>query len=108
MTFDRDIASRAELELALERLVARLCEGLEAQRHRGRTIGIKVRLDDFSTHTRNRTLPQPVDSHDRVWPVALDLLRRFAPRRPVRLLGVRAAGLEPASERAEDQLALPL
>jgi DNA polymerase-4 len=107
-TFDRDIASRAELEAALERLVEKLCHGLEAQRRRGRTIGIKVRLDDFSTHTRSRTLTHAVDSEDRVGPVALDLLRRFAPPRPVRLLGVRVAGLEPVPEHAESQLALPL
>jgi DNA polymerase-4 len=100
VTFDRDIA--------LEHLVGRLCQGLEAQRRRGRTIGIKVRLDDFSTHTRSRTLVQAVDSEDRVGPVALDLLRRFAPPRPVRLLGVRVAGLEPVPEHAESQLALPL
>jgi DNA polymerase-4 len=108
VTFDRDITDPAELEAALARLVERLCHGLETQRRRGRTIGIKVRLDDFSTHTRSRTLSQAVDSEDRLAPVALDLLRRFAPPRPVRLLGVRVAGLEPVSERAEDQLALPL
>ncbi|MEA2199128.1 MAG: polymerase [Solirubrobacteraceae bacterium] len=108
VTFDRDIANPAELEAALERLVERLCQGLEAQRRRGRTIGIKVRLDDFSTHTRSRTLTQAVESEDRVGPVALDLLRRFAAPRPVRLLGVRVAGLEPVPEHAEDQLALPL
>jgi DNA polymerase-4 len=108
VTFDRDIGDPAELEAVLDRLVDRLCQGLEAQRRRGRTIGIKVRLDDFSTHTRSRTLAQAVDSGDRVGPVALDLLRRFAPPRPVRLLGVRVAGLEPVPEHAESQLALPL
>jgi DNA polymerase-4 len=108
VTFDRDIADQGELEAALARLVERLCEGLEAQQRCGRTIGIKVRLDDFSTHTRSRTLSRPVDSGDRVGPVALDLLRRFAAPRPVRLLGVRVAGLEPPSEHAEHQLALPV
>jgi DNA polymerase IV len=108
VTFDRDIADDGELESALERLVERLCQGLATQGRRGRTIGIKIRLDDFSTHTRSRTLSRAVDSEDRVGPVALDLLRRFAAPRPVRLLGVRVAGLEPVSEDAENQLALPL
>lgn len=108
VTFDRDIVDPAELEGALARLVARLCQGLEAQGRHGRTIGIKVRLDDFSTHTRSRTLPEPVDHEQRVGPVALELLRRFAPVRPVRLLGVRVAGLEPVPRDAERQLALPL
>ena len=77
-TFDRDISDPAELERILERLVQRLCETLTAQRRSGRTVGIKVRLDDFSTHTRARTLPAPVAAPEHVGPVALDLLRRFA------------------------------
>jgi hypothetical protein len=43
---------------------------------------------------------------DRVLPVALDLLRRFAAPRPVRLLGVRVAGLEPATPTDVEQLTL--
>jgi DNA polymerase-4 len=105
VTFDRDIVDVDELEAALVRLVERLCQGLSTQQRRGRTVGIKVRLDDFSTHTRSRTLSEAVDSADRVGPVAVDLLRRFGAPRPVRLLGVRVAGLEPVSQ---DQLALPV
>jgi hypothetical protein len=40
--------------------------------------------------------------------VALDLLRRFAPPRPVRLLGVRVAGLGTDRPEAERQLTLAL
>ncbi len=93
-TFDRDIADSQELERILARLVEQLCGALQANGRSGRTVGIKVRLDDFSTHTRARTLPEPVAAADRVGPVAVELLRRFAPPRPVRLLGVRVAGLE--------------
>jgi DNA polymerase-4 len=105
-TFDRDIASLGELERVLDELVGRLCDALIGQRRCGRTVAIKVRLDDFSTHTRARTLPQPVSSADQVGPVARDLLRRFAPSRPVRLLGVRVAGLETAVVDAAAQLSL--
>jgi DNA polymerase-4 len=105
-TFDADIASLAQLESILARLVDELCATLGRQQRRGRTIGIKVRLDDFSTHTRARTLPGPVCDPERVGPVARDLLRRFAPPRPVRLLGVRVAGLEAAGPEADEQLAL--
>jgi DNA polymerase IV len=107
LTFDRDIADLDRLEGALDGLVARLCAGLAQQRRRGRTVGIKVRLDDFSTHTRARTLAEAVASADQVGPVALDLLRRFNPPRPVRLLGVRVAGLEHAGDR-DEQLRLVL
>ena len=105
-TFDHDIAGLAQLEPILERLVQQLCETLVRQRRRGRTIGIKVRLDDFSTHTRARTLAEPVSGTDQVGPVALELLRRFDPPRPVRLLGVRVAGLEHTSPESEAQLTL--
>ena len=105
-TFDRDIADSGELESVLARLVERLCAALLEQGRRGRTIGIKVRLDDFSTHTRARTLSEPVAEADRVGPVAIDLLRRFSAPRPVRLLGVRVAGLEPVRPHEEEQLKL--
>jgi DNA polymerase IV len=107
-TFDRDIADPAELESVLASLVEKLCGDLSTSGKRGRTIGIKVRLDDFSTHTRARTLIEPVASADRVGPIALELLRRFAAPRPVRLLGVRVAGLEHGEGLAgiHEQLAL--
>jgi DNA polymerase-4 len=106
VTFDYDISDGAELEAVLGRLVDRLCAGLADQRRAGRTIGIKVRLADFSTHTRARTLTEPVSSAERVGPIALELLRRFAAPKPVRLLGVRVAGLEQPREAAEEQLTL--
>jgi DNA polymerase IV len=107
-TFDHDITDLAQLEQILDGLVDRLCSGLADQARCGRTVGIKIRLDDFSTHTRARTLPDPVASPDRVGPVAVDLLRRFAPQRPVRLIGVRVAGLEAADPLAAQQLSLAM
>ena len=107
LTFDEDIRDLSRLEKILGELVDRLCTALVAQQRCGRTIGIKVRLDDFSTHTRARTLAEAVSSADRVGPVALELLRRFSPHRPVRLLGVRVAGLE-GSVGADEQLKLVL
>src|SRR5262249_13828839 len=106
LTFDEDVRDPERLGGVLDRLGQQLCGGPGAPQRRGRTIGIKVRLDDFSTHTRARTLAEAVSSADRVGPVALELLRRFAPSRPVRLLGVRVAGLEMSDAGAEEQLKL--
>jgi DNA polymerase IV len=112
-TFDHDIADLAELEAVLARLAGELCEGLQRKEVRGRTIAIKVRLDDWTTVTRARTLPGPVNDTATVTGVATELLRAYAPPRPVRLLGVRMAAFEEAAEGAEasvvaSQLALPL
>jgi DNA polymerase-4 len=110
-TFDADIAQLDELEAVLTRLAGELCEGLQRKQARGRTVGIKVRLDDWTTVTRARTLPAAVNDTATITAVALDLLRAYAPPRPVRLLGVRVAAFadEPAAApaRAGPQLALP-
>ena len=108
-TFDTDIAGLGALEPILARLTSELCATLAGQDRRGRTIGIKVRLDDFSTHTRARTRPEPTNDVEIVGAVATDLLREFDPPRPVRLIGVRVAGLDEADEHAaRDQLELPV
>lgn len=93
-TFDRDLHGLAELEPVLERLGRQLCDDLERNGRSGRTVAIKVRLDDFTTLTRARTVARPVSAFDAVHPVALALLRALDPARPVRLLGVRVAGME--------------
>jgi len=118
-TFDYDIRDFAQLREALERMAAELCASLAAHNRRGRTIGIKVRLDDFSTVTRAHTLPEPTCEREQVTAVALRLLREYAPARPVRLLGVRVAGLADAQgaspegaagamAEGKDQLELPV
>jgi DNA polymerase-4 len=93
-TFDSDLVGVAALEPVLERLAGELCVDLGAHGRSGRTVGIKVRTDDFQIHTRARTLPRPVSHVDDVLPVARELLRALDPPRPVRLLGVRVAGME--------------
>jgi DNA polymerase-4 len=93
-TFDADIESLDELEAVLRRLGRELADGLAARGRRGRTIAIKVRLDDWTTVTRARTLPEATHDAATVIDTAVELLRAYAPPRPVRLLGVRVAGFE--------------
>ena len=112
-TFDHDVSDPVRLEEALASLTEQLCARMVAQGRKGRTIGIKVRLDDFSTHTRASTLPAATSDAGEVLAVATQLLRRFAAPRPVRLIGVRLAALEGEGAEhpapgASPQLALPL
>ena len=85
-------------------MTSALCESLAAHGRRGRTIAIKVRLDDWTTITRARTIAEPTCEFETIAAVALRLLQENAPERPVRLLGVRVAGLahrQAAAEGAE-------
>jgi DNA polymerase-4 len=100
-TFDVDLRDRAELESILAEQAAELCRRLRKRELEGRTIGIKVRLDDWTNVSRSHTLEAPTNDPALVTPVALDLLRAYDPRRPVRLLGVRVASFE--SDAKEDE-----
>jgi len=92
-TFDRDISEPEQLRAALARMAGELCASLAANERSGRTIAIKVRLDDFTTVTRAHTLPEATCDVELVSAQALRLLDDYSPPRPVRLLGVRVAGL---------------
>ncbi|HEY2632344.1 MAG TPA: DNA polymerase IV [Solirubrobacteraceae bacterium] len=115
-TFDYDINDPARLREALLKMAEELCKSLIVHNNHGRTIGIKVRLNDFSTVTRARTLPEPTCDPGEVSRVALALLEQYSPSRPVRLLGVRVAGLvrrgatetRPGAKTVADQLELPV
>ncbi len=96
-TFDTDVSDPTQMREHLSLMAEELCGGLAANGRRGRTIGIKVRLDDWTTVTRARTLAEPTCDVQQVSEVALALLRDYAPARPVRLLGVRVAGLGAAA-----------
>ncbi len=97
-TFDYDLRDFSELREALLKMTRSLCESLVSHERRGRTIGIKVRLDDWTTITRARTIRESTCEYETVAAVALRLLEENAPQRPVRLLGVRVAGLKHGGE----------
>ncbi len=96
-TFDYDVHDPAVMRESLSVMADELCASLAAHGRSGRTIGIKVRLDDFTTVTRAHTIDTSTSDVEQVTAVALRLLAEYEPLRPVRLLGVRVAGLTSAS-----------
>ena len=116
-TFDTDISDVQAMRSVMREMAVGLCASLERHGRSGRTIAIKVRLDDWTTVTRARTIALATRDPEVVTGEALRLLAEYAPPRPVRLLGVRVAGLQgaggdapsraPRGEEA-DQLALPV
>lgn len=93
-TFEVDLTDpdtiRAELRGLSERVATRLRRtGMSA-----RTVTLKCRLPTFRTHTRSRTLPEPIDAGPEIYAVACELFERLRlDRHAVRLLGVSASGL---------------
>ncbi len=111
-TFPTDVSDPVRLEETLVELAHEVGDGLRARARRARAIGVKVRLDDWTTVTRVRTLEFFTDQNATIAATALDLLRAYAPPRPVRLLGVRVASFDDEhpgarAASASSQLALP-
>jgi DNA polymerase IV len=99
-TFDEDLDDRPAQERCLDELAAQVCRRLRERSLEGRTIGIKVRLDDWTTITRARTIAQATCDEAVVGDVARQLFAAYDPPRPVRLLGVRMAALATAGSVA--------
>ena len=95
-TFERDLHAvhdRAELGAILDGLAARVAADLQRKGLAARTVGIKLRFDDFRTVTRDHTLPAPVADAAAIRAAAGQCLRRVDLARRLRLLGVRAGAL---------------
>jgi DNA polymerase-4 len=95
-TFDRDlhaVRDRAELTRIFTELATQVATDLQRKGYAGRTIGIKLRFDDFKTVTRDLTLPQAVADAAAIRHAAGLCLKRVDLARRLRLLGVRAGAL---------------
>ncbi|GAB3705638.1 DNA polymerase IV [Mariniluteicoccus flavus] len=92
-TFEHDERDRAKLEALVGRDAREVASRIRAGDLFARTITLKVRLPDFTTHTRSRTLDGATDSPEVIARVARELLAAVDVREGVRLLGVGVAGL---------------
>ena len=106
-TFATDVDDPEVIRRELLRLSGRTARGLRAGGAVARTVVVKLRLANFTTITRSRTLPEPTDVARKIYATACDLYAAAGldPRARLRLVGVRAAGLIPAA-RSATQLAL--
>ncbi len=95
VTFDRDTDKAEVLHETLLQLSEKVAQRLRAHGARARTISIKFREADFSTYTRRVTLDGPVETAEKIFPVASSLLNTLVlPGKLVRLIGVYASNLE--------------
>ncbi len=119
-TFERDLHARhdrAELGVIFTRLCERLAEDLKRKGLVAKSIGVKLRQDDFRILTRELTLRRYTADAAVIRHQAGLCLKRMPLERRFRLLGVRAGHLLPASAaelqhaaantQDEGQLALP-
>ncbi len=100
-TFDRDlhaVRDRAELGSIFTELCTHLAGDLARKGYAAKTIGIKLRFDDFRIATRDLTLPAHTLDAREIRRAAGLCLKRVDLARRLRLLGVRASALEKLSD----------
>ena len=100
-TFERDlhaVRDRAELGSIFTELCTQLAGDLSRKGYASRTIGIKLRFDDFKSVTRDLTLPAHTMDAGDIRRAAGACLKRVDLTRRLRLLGVRAGALATLAE----------
>ena len=95
-TFDRDLHAvhdRAELGAVFTRLCEQVAADLQRKGYVGKTIGIKLRYDDFKAATRDHTLTTATADAKAIRRAAGQCLKRAPLDKRLRLLGVRVGSL---------------
>ena len=103
-TFDRDlhaVRDKAELGAIFTELCSKVAADLQRKGYRAKTIGIKLRYDDFRTATRDQTLDSYISDAKTIRQTAGQCLKRVPLDKKLRLLGVRAGSLEKAESALE-------
>ena len=96
-TFERDlhaVRDRAELSRVFTSLANGVAADLARRGYGGRTIGVKLRFDDFKTVTRDQTVTAVTADATLIRRAAGECLRRVDLSRRIRLLGVRVGSLQ--------------
>ena len=103
-TFERDlhaVRDKAELGALFTRLCSQVAADLQRKGYLGKTIGIKLRYDDFKSVTRDQTLDHYTDDAQAIRHTAGQCLKRVPLTQRLRLLGVRVGSLVKAGSADE-------
>jgi DNA polymerase-4 len=95
-TFERDlhaVRDKAELGAVFTRLCEQVAADLQRKGYVGKTIGIKLRYDDFKSVTRDLTIDHYTADARAIRHAAGQCLKRVALQQRLRLLGVRVGAL---------------
>ncbi|MFB4305685.1 DNA polymerase IV [Actinomadura sp. GTD37] len=94
-TFQQDLDDWTRVRREVSRLARRVADDVADEHGDVARVVVKVRYAPFTTRTHGSTLDAPTSVPERIEEAALAALARFAGRRPVRLLGVRAEFARP-------------
>jgi len=94
ITFERDTDDFVLIYKALEELIEEIHQELVNSGFYFKTVTVKVRYEDFETHTSAKTLQYKTKKKDIIKSVAIKLLEQFLySEKRIRLIGVRVSNL---------------
>ena len=94
ITFNVDIRDDRTLEKTLREQAREVARQLRKNDLAGKTVKLKIRWTDFTTLTRQVTLPTFTDNEDEIFHAAVKLMKTIRkPNQAVRLIGVGVSGL---------------
>jgi DNA polymerase-4 len=94
VTFNVDVRDEKTLEKTLREQAREVARQLRRNDLAGKTVKLKIRWEDFTTLTRQTTLPTSTDNEDEIFQTAIKLLREVRTQnQAVRLIGVGVSGL---------------
>lgn len=97
-TFMQDIIHHDEVTGHLRVMTAQVLRRLRNQHLSTKEVRIKIRLQDFTTHTRSYTLPEYAQYDHDIFPIirnlVQDLLKKIPQSKGIRLVGVSVAQLD--------------
>jgi DNA polymerase-4 len=97
-TFDEDTADRQTLRRTIQELSDRVGRRLRRSGFRAGRITVKLRYEDFETHTKQTSVDRPVQSDAEIVHLATSLLEQFPLSRKIRLIGVSAGDFQSADD----------
>ena len=98
-TFEDDVDNPKMIFQAVDRLVDGFHGEIISENMQFKTVNVKVRYEDFETHTRARTLEFYTNDKETIKKIARELVSPFLKGKKIRLVGVRASSLKFGEEQ---------
>ncbi|MCZ4409055.1 DNA polymerase IV [Cryomorphaceae bacterium 1068] len=105
-TYSEDISDLTEQIAALQPISEEVSQRMKQGKYRGKTITLKLRYSDFTTHTRSRSIDHFTDREEEIYSIALELLEAHPREQSFRLFGISVSNLDTEPPSKGGQLTL--
>jgi DNA polymerase-4 len=104
-TFPEDLFDPAQIEAGVIAMADDVWTWCEKANARGRTVTVKIKWADFQISSRSRSVETAIETKDKLYEVALDLIRTvFPPQKGVRLVGVTLSNFQSPNAGGDAEL----